>query len=177
MHDPGVVFKGLALREGDNFLDLGCGPGDYALEASVRVGDAGGVTALDKSPHLIAALKEEAEARGLRNIKAMACDILGTLPLEDGRIDVCLLSTVLHIFDLAEIGKGLFTEIRRVLRPTGRLVIIDCKKEPQPFGPPMSMRLSPDEIEHSIEPCGFMKTGFTDLGYNYMLQFAPENLQ
>lgn len=34
MHDPRKVFNALALERGDVFLDLGCGPGEYAMEAA-----------------------------------------------------------------------------------------------------------------------------------------------
>ncbi|MGD8388288.1 MAG: class I SAM-dependent methyltransferase [Desulfobacteraceae bacterium] len=171
MHDPEAVFSRLALAERHSFLDLGCGPGDYALDAAGRVGNAGVVYALDKSSHMIEALKKRAEDRGFKNVQAMAVNILDPLPIENGRIHGCLLSTVLHIFDLSEVRQKLFREIRRVLRPDGCLAIIECKKEAQPFGPPRHMRLSPEEIEDSITPVGFIKKELTDLGYNYMLTF------
>jgi hypothetical protein len=34
------------------------------------------------------------------------------------------------------------------------------------------MRLSPEELEEMITPYGFKKTGVTDLGYNYLIQFS-----
>ncbi len=172
MHDPEIVFNDLKLKEGDSFLDLGCGPGDYALEASRIVGSCGAVYALDKGQYLVDRLIEEADAQGLKNIKAMVCDITGLLPIEDGCIDVCLLSTVLHIFHLHEIEEPLFSEIRRVVKPHGRVSIIECKKEEQIFGPPKHMRLSPGDIEDSIQKYGFETLRFTDLGYNYMIQFS-----
>lgn len=171
MHDPEVVFNGLKLKEGDFFLDLGCGPGDYTIEAAKIIGHTGLAYALDKWQYLVDRLTEEANEKGLGNIKTMVCDITGSLPIEDNCIDVCLLSTVLHIFNLPKIEKAIFTEIRRVLKPKGRVAIIECKKEDMPFGPPKHMRLSPNDIENSIQKYGFEKLNFTDLGYNYMIQF------
>ena len=172
MHDPEVVFNELKLKEGDVFLDLGCGPGDYAIQASNIVGPSGAVYALDKWLYLVDSLLEKADAQGLENIKAMVSDITRPFPIEDGCIDVCLLSTVLHIFNLSEIEETIFNEIKRVLKPDGRVAIIECKKEDQPFGPPKHMRLSPDDIEDTIQRYGFEKVGFADLGYNYMIQFS-----
>ncbi len=171
MHDPEVVFNELKLKEGDCLLDLGCGPGDYTLEASRIIGNSGAVYAMDKWQYLVDSLIEEADSQGLTNIRAMVSDITGPLPFEDGCIDVCLLSTVLHIFNLSKVEKTIFNEIRRVLKPGGRVAIIECKKEEQPFGPPKHMRLSPDDIEDSIQKYGFEKLSFSDLGYNYMIQF------
>ena len=172
MHDPAVVFNELNLKEGDFFLDLGCGSGDYSLQAAKIIGQSGSVYALDKWQYLVDRLAGEAKKKTLKNINTMVCDILGSLPIEDNCIDVCLLSTVLHIFNLPEIEKKLFNEIRRVLKPAGRVAIIECKKEDSNFGPPKHMRLSPNDIENSIQKYGFKKLFFTDLGYNYMIQFG-----
>jgi len=171
MQDPKVVFKGLELKEGDSFLDLGCGPGDYALEASRLLGDSGLVYALEKWTYMIDALKQEAEARGLANLKTITADITEPLPMKDRSINICFLSTVLHIFSFSRIEKTLFSEIRRVLKPGGRVAVIECKKEDQPFGPPKHMRLSPQDLEASFTRYGFKKINLIDLGYNYMIQF------
>ena len=64
-------------------------------------------------------------------------------------------------------------EVRRALKSDGRLAIIECKKQDQPFDPPKYMHLSPEEIEGLTESCGFEIIGFTDLGYNYLIQFGP----
>ena len=172
MHDPDVVFDALALKPGDSLLDLGCGPGEYAIHAAGIVGESGAVYALEKWGYMIDGLKQEAAARGLGNLKTITADITEPLPIKKKSIDVCLLSTVLHIFDLSKIEETLFNEIRRVLKPGGRVAVIECKKEDQPFGPPRHMRLSPQELEASITKYGFTKLGLQDLGYNYMVQFT-----
>ncbi len=171
MHDPDVVFDVLALKQGDFVLDLGCGPGDYSIQAAGKVGVSGIVYAMDKWAYMVDGLKKEATARGLGNIRPITADITEPLPINDQSIDVCLLSTVLHIFNLSYIEKTLFSEIHRVLKPDGRVAVIECKKEDQPFGPPKHMRLSPEELEVSISKYGFDKRGLKDLGYNYMIQF------
>jgi hypothetical protein len=47
------------------------------------------------------------------------------------------------------------------------------KEEEMPFGPPLSVRLSPDELEGCFSAYGFTKTDIVDLGYNYMIKFRP----
>ena len=169
MHDPELVFDALSLKEGDIFLDMGCGPGDYSIRASEILGDSGITYALDRWQDVVDDLAEKAGSRGLGNIRAIVSDITEHLPVEDESVDLCFISTVLHSLDLTYFEKSLFGEIRRVLKPGGRVVIIECKKEEQPFGPPMSMRLSPEEIESSIMRYGFEKVGLVDLGFNYMI--------
>ncbi len=171
MHDPEAVFDALALKPGDHFLDLGAGPGEYSIYAARRVGDSGVVHALEKWAYMIDGLKEEADDRGIGNIKPITADITEPLPISDHSVDVCLLSTVLHIFRLSDIEKKLFPEIRRILKPGGRVAVIECKREDQPCGPPKHMRLSPEMVEAAITKYGFTKLGFHDLGYNYMIQF------
>lgn len=150
---------------------MGCGPGEYSIHAAGMVGNSGVVYALEKWAYMIAGLKEEADDRGIGNIKPITADITDPLPINDQSIDVCFLSTVLHIFKLSKIEKTLFTEIRRILKPGGRVAVIECKKEDRPSGPPKHMRLSPEELEASIIKYGFKKVGLKDLGYNYLIQF------
>jgi len=172
MHDPNLVFRELNLKEGDRFLDLGCGTGDYAFEAARIVGSNGVVYAFDRVESLICNVGKRSETLGLGNVKTMVADMTAPLPLENNLIDVCFLATVLHALDPAVDGKILFSEIRRVLKPGGCLAIIECKKEEQSFGPPIQMRLSPEDIEKTVRPYGFEKSGLTDLGFNYLIQFS-----
>jgi|GEM_PF-14662 len=174
MHNPDIVFDTLALKEGDSFLDMGCGPGDYALHAAKIIGSSGLVYALDKNRNMIDSLMEKADKQGIMNIRAMLSDITGPLPIENGSVDACLLSTVLHIFSLAKIESTIFNEIRRALKPGGKLSIIECRNEDQNFGPPKYMCLSPGEIEASITRYGFRKVDMFDLGRNYMIQFDAQ---
>lgn len=178
MQDPQLVFGELNLKEGDCFLDLGCGPGDYSIRASEIIGASGTVYSLDKNQDSIVDLNKRVVSGGLKNIKAEVCDIAGPLPIKDSGVDICFISTVLHSFNLTDVEKNLFSEVRRVLKPSGRVAIIECKKEAQPFGPPIGMRISPEELEGTITKYGFERISLGDLGYNYLIQFkkASENL-
>lgn len=63
-------------------------------------------------------------------------------------------------------------EMRRVLKPGGRLAVIDCHKQSLPFGPPVHIRLSSEEVKEMMERCDFRFSSEVDLGYNYMVQFT-----
>ena len=173
LHDPNAVFRQLDLNPGDAFLDLGCGPGDYTLEAARRVGPAGRVYALDKSALMVRRLRETAETEGLANVEASVADITGRLPIDDGCIDRCLICTVLHVFGQTGIGKVAYGEIRRVLKPDGRLAVIELKREERPFGPPLERRLAPQVVEAAVGRCGFERFGMVEFEYTYLLQFRP----
>ncbi len=169
MHNPDDVFAELKLKPGSVFLDLGCGPGEYAVRAAGEVGPSGLVYAFDRWEESIGELL----ARGLDNVVARSLDIVQPLPLEAECVDVCLLATVLHSIDLPGSGGGMFREVLRVLKPGGRLAIIECHKRDMPFGPPKHVRLSVDEVEEAAKSSGFVRTAYRDLGHNYLVQFVP----
>lgn len=89
-----------------------------------------------------------------------------------GSVDVCFISTVLHIYKLEEIGTRLFSQIRDPLKPGGRVAILECKKEDAGFGPPVEKRHSPEAICDAVAHLGFREIGLVDLGYNYLIQFS-----
>jgi len=174
MHDPEKVFAPLKLRPGDRILDLGCGPGDYSIRAAKVVGHSGLVYALDRERWAIERINEKLISEGCSNIRVVEADITHQLPLRDNLIDVCLMATVLHIMQIKRAGLLLFGEIHRVLKPGGRLAVIECKKEDQPFGPPKHIRLSPEEVQEAVRGHGFRRIDLTDLGYTYLIQFVAE---
>jgi len=171
MQDSNLVFDKLNLNEGDFILDLGCGAGDYAIQAAKIVGITGRVYALDRWKEVIDAMSEKANAQGLRNIRALESDIISLLPIKDKVIDVCLIAQVLHGFNLSKDTKNLFKEISRVLKPHGRLAILEFTKKDVGFGPPMHIRLSPEEIESTMVQYGYKKITLADYECSYLILF------
>jgi ubiquinone/menaquinone biosynthesis C-methylase UbiE len=172
MHDPEQVFHALDLQPGDVFLDLGCGAGDYSIRAAQEVTRAGIVYALDCREETIKGLAEEIARQELDNVNVLLADVTEAIPLEDASVDLALMATSLHAMDIPAVAKKLFPEIKRLVRSGGRLAILECKKEAMPFGPPMSHRIAPNELEDLIVPYGFDRKDYLELGPNYLLQFA-----
>lgn len=171
LHHPDQLETGMQIEEGITFLDLGCGAGDYAVWASSIVGRNGSVYAVDRWKGVIDALEHRCSTPKLANVKPIQHDIINPLPFSDSSIDVCLTATILHALDLPSMGAKVFQEIERVLKPNGRLITIDCKKEEEKFGPPIHIRLAPEDVEQAVSPYGFTKTNYVDLGCTYMLTF------
>lgn len=171
MQDPERLWQILDPRPGQAWADLGCGPGDYALEAARRVGPHGKVWALDRDPRLLAALADEAQARGLENLNTLAADLRLPLPLQDRGVDLCLLATVLHVIKFTLADGSLFGEVRRILRPGGRLAVINCSMADLSFGPPAHLRITPEELDDLILPHGFERLSLEDLGFNYLVLY------
>jgi ubiquinone/menaquinone biosynthesis C-methylase UbiE len=171
MHDPQLVFDQLGLKSGDVFVDLGCGTGRYALAAAKIVGKHGRVYAVDRLSDCIDALTQEAKAEGVSQLQAVGADITARLPLDSESCDSCFICTVLHSLNLQQCAENLFKETHRILKQGGKLFIIECKKTDTPFGPPAASRISPEELDGFLCSYGFSRTGLTDLGYNYMVEY------
>ncbi len=171
--EPARLLGQLPLKQGITFLDLGCGAGNYTLAVAEAIGKHGVVVALDLWPPGIEGLQERAAAAGRRNIRAILADISKLIPLGDHSVDVCLMATVLH--DLAEFGMagGALGEARRVLKPGGALAVVEFDKVEGPPGPPLRIRLAPEEVEDLAAPYGFKKSRLARIGpYNYLLLFT-----
>ncbi len=104
----------LAVRPGDRVLDGCCGTGDLAIAA--RAGGAREVVGLDFS----GAMLERARAKEPA-IEWIQGDLLA-LPFEDGSFDAATVGFGVRNVD--DLGRGL-AELRRVLRPGGRVAILE----------------------------------------------------
>ena len=100
--------------------DLGCGEGYLTVETARW---ARHVTAVDRSTGVLARAKALAARKKLSNITWKKGE-LESLPMENGSIDVALLSQALHH---ASDPAGALAEASRVLKPGGRLLILDLR--------------------------------------------------
>jgi len=170
--DPATLGAELNLPSGITFLDLGCGAGNYALAAADLIGPAGVVYAVDLWEEGVAALKDRAAREGQTNIQARVAPA-GQVPLESLSVDVGFMATVLH--DLVEAGTAAdaLAELARVIKPGGRLAIVEFEKIDGPPGPPRHIRLDPGEVEALVAPYGFRRQKDVKLGpYNYLITFV-----
>ena len=172
MQNPEITFSALNLKQGDVFLDAGCGLGDYALTAAHIVGQTGIVHAFDFEPYCIKDLSSRSAALGLSQLRASTVDITHTLPLPDTSVTAALLGTVLHIPSVRRSIKTLLAEIRRVLKPDGRLGVIECNWD-APCGPPRSNRMSALRLSDRLAHCGFHFLAIKDFGNIYLALFQP----
>ena len=170
--DSNLVFKELGLKQGDFFLDLGCGPGDYAFQASELVGKSGFVYALERWEELISKLNEKIASQNIENMRAMPGNLEQALPIPDNSIDVCLIAMVLHGFDIEKYGEILFSEINRILKPSGRLAVLEMQKQNSSKGHPAHIRLSPAEIADSLRDYDFKQISYADFEISYIIQFG-----
>ncbi len=170
--DPGKVLTD-APRKSDVFLDAGCGDGLFSVAASAIVGEQGRIYAVDVDAEAISRLKQEIARKGIANIKAFVADVSKQLPLADQSVDVALMANVLHGLVANGEAEGALREIARVVRAGGKLLVVDFKKIATPSGPPLSIRLSPEEVEALTGRYGFTEDGVREAGeYHYIVILA-----
>lgn len=104
--------------------DLGCGDGYLTVEAAKW---ARKVIAVDRSPEMLARAKALAKRRNVSNIVWKRGE-LEKLPLDDASVDIALLSQALHHADEPALA---LAEAARVLKPGGRLLVLDLRQHDQ----------------------------------------------
>ncbi|HEX2171390.1 MAG TPA: class I SAM-dependent methyltransferase [Dehalococcoidia bacterium] len=124
-----LILREAHVRPGQRVLDLASGAGDPALTLAEAVAPDGHVTATDLTPEMLSGLAETARARGLANVSTQPADI-EALPFPDAYFDV--VTCRFGIMFCPDVGQAC-REIRRVLRPGGRAVLLVWGSSDQPF--------------------------------------------
>jgi ubiquinone/menaquinone biosynthesis C-methylase UbiE len=110
------------LQLGDRVLDVGCGTGTLAITAKWRVGLNGRVYGIDASPEMIARASKKAKKAGVEVV--FNHGVVEALPFPDGYFDAVLSTLMLHHLP-REARTQCAREMRRVLKPGGRVLAVD----------------------------------------------------
>lgn len=110
------------IAPGEAVLDIGCGTGSLALATKQRVGARGQVYGIDASPEMIARARRKAVKAGATVV--LETGVAETLPFPDARFDVVVSTLMLHHLP-RPVRQQCVREARRVLRPGGRLLVVD----------------------------------------------------
>ncbi|MFN2399897.1 MAG: methyltransferase domain-containing protein [Gemmatimonadaceae bacterium] len=116
------LLRPARLQSGESVLDVGCGTGTLAIAAKRSVGPAGSVHGVDASPAMIARARKKAKKAGAEVI--FETGLAESLPFPDARFDVVLSTVMLHHLPRKTRQQGV-CEMRRVLKPGGRLLAVD----------------------------------------------------
>ena len=113
------------ISPGETVLDIGCGAGVDLLLAAKRVGPSGHAVGVDMTAEMRERALASAHAAGLTHVEVRAGDA-EALPVTDASVDVVISNGVLN---LVPDKRKAYSEIARVLRPGGRLLLADIAVE------------------------------------------------
>jgi arsenite methyltransferase len=168
---PEEVVAALGLRSGDSIADIGAGSGYFALRFAHRVGPEGRVFAVDVEPGMILHLDHGIRDAGAWNVRTILADPDDPL-LPEASLDWVFICDTWH-----HIGKqdAYLSILSKVLKPGGRIVMIDFQKRDLPVGPPVSMKIARDDLVRQMDRAGFrLETEHTFLPYQYFLVFVAK---
>ena len=125
--------------------DLGSGSGYFTVELAKAVGENGSVTAVDILDTALETVRSRTLEAGVKNVHLVRAnlEVFGSTFLADDSQDFVLLANVLFQNDQK---LGIFSEAKRILRPGGRLAVIDWEKGAGGFGPPDEYRTPKESI-------------------------------
>lgn len=143
------LLRRAQVKSGDVVADFGTGrEGRIAIPAGQSVGNSGVSYAIDVVKSILPAVQTKARMRGANNVQTVWSDLeiyAATRAIRDNSLDAGFLVTTL--FQSSKRAE-MITECHRMIRPGGRLVIVDWKPEVQtPIGPPQQMRVHPQEAQ------------------------------
>jgi len=114
-----LAFSG--VKEGDTVLDLGSGAGFDLILAAKKVGPGGHVIGVDMTEAMIAKARENIRAEGLANVEVRH-GLIERLPVESASVDWLISNCVIN---LSPEKARVFSEIQRVLKPGGQMLVSD----------------------------------------------------
>ncbi len=149
----------------NNLVDIGAGIGYFAVPFSRKIPD-GRVYACDISEEMLGHLSEALKVEGADNVTPLKSDEV-KVPLPDGAADLVLMANLHHELEHPEES---LTECHRLLRAGGLLAVIDWKPEETPMGPPVPIRIPPDQVRRQMENAGFREIrSHPRLPYHYFI--------
>jgi ubiquinone/menaquinone biosynthesis C-methylase UbiE len=150
--NPDGALDALAIRAGMVVADVGAGTGYMSLRLARRVGTSGKVYANDIQPEMLRRLRENAAKAGLANIETVQGEEADPkLPAD--RMDLVLLVDVYHEFSKP---RQMIDKIRESLKPDGRLVLLEYRKEDPNVPIREEHKMTVAEVKAELEPQGLV---------------------
>lgn len=167
--EPKTTLQQFGLREGMRVADLGSGSGHYTNAAAAMVAPEGRVYAVDVREDMLRHVKETAHHHHRGSIETMWGDIekLGGTGLRDQSMDAVILANVLFQIEHRD---GLIAEIKRILKPTGKLLVVDWSASYGGMGPDPKHVVNERAAEELFIGAGFHKVkNFVSGPHHYAL--------
>ena len=165
------IVAACQLTPGMTVADVGAGTGLYTRLFAEAVGKEGTVYAVDISPKFLEHIEASAKKLGIANVTT----VLGTdysIELPEASADVVFICDTYHHFEYPE---RMMRSIHKVLKPNGRVVLIDFRRVPGKSSEWVMghVRAGQELVEEEVCRCGFQKTAEIKalLQENYLVVF------
>lgn len=168
---PSKAIAALKIQQGQTVADIGAGSGYYSVLLAGAVGGTGRVYATDIQPEMLALIKKKLDALPIPQIQL----VLGTTTesrLPDASVDLALMVDVYH--ELSE-PQAFLRSLRRALKPGGRLVLIEFRKEDRRVPIREEHKMTVREARTELEAEGYKFAELIDvLPWQHILVFTPK---
>ena len=172
--DPDGALDAIGIPRSATVADVGAGSGYMTLRMARRVGAGGKVYANDLQPEMLQLLRENVRKAGLTNIET----VLGTTTdprLPAGQMDLILLVDVYHEFSEP---RQMLQRLRSALKPGGRLVLLEYRKEDPAIPIREEHKMSVKEVKTELEVEGFvLSQTLESLPRQHILIFRPATMK
>jgi ubiquinone/menaquinone biosynthesis C-methylase UbiE len=168
---PLDVIRLLKLASGMSVADIGAGSGYFAIPFARTIEPAGRLFAVDLQPEMLEFLGAKLRTSGAPgNLELIAGGATAT-NLGDACCDLAFLGNVWHELDDQAL---VLLEMARILRPGGRLAILDWRTDvASPPGPPADHRTGATDTAAVLKGAGWQVLEAVNVGrYSYLIQAA-----
>jgi len=158
------------VKAGDCILEIGCGTGTLTLAAKRKAGPSGKAFGIDTIPGMIeASQRKAAEANEDITFQPGSID---NIPFSANQFDVVMCSFMIFHMSETTRRKGI-AEIHRVLKPQGRLLVLDMALPAQPLSRAIAKMLFGGMLEHELHELRPLMeaSGFSNI------EIAPANFR
>ncbi|WP_315109981.1 class I SAM-dependent methyltransferase [Clostridium intestinale] len=160
---PEILISQMPIEKNHTLLDIGAGSGFFTIPMAESTTNK--VYAMDPDFRMLKVIEKKAKEKGITNIELIQ-DYLENLTIENESIDFAMASLILH--EVSSLSNAL-SKIYEVLKPGGHLLCLEYEKDDLVVeGPPMSIRISSENLEKTLTSIGFKlvkKTKINDAIY------------
>jgi ubiquinone/menaquinone biosynthesis C-methylase UbiE len=160
---PEILISQMPIEKNHTLLDIGAGSGFFTIPMAESTTNK--VYAMDPDFRMLKVIEEKAKEKGITNIELIQ-DYLENLNIKNESIDFAMASLILH--EVRSLSNAL-SKIYEVLKPGGHLLCLEYEKDDLVVeGPPMSIRISSENLEKTLTLIGFKlvkKTKINDAIY------------
>ncbi len=169
--NPQKVLEQFEIQAPSKVAHFGCGHGYFTIPLAKMVGEEGQIFAVDILNEALAEVKSKAASANILNIQTIRgnLEVPGGSKITENLCEIVLLANILF---QSQKKSEIIKEAMRVLKPGGRMIVIDWQSSGATLTSDSGWRISSDEVKRLAEEQNFALDRTFDAGnYHYGLIF------